>query len=235
MDSWKLDDVPGLKQRVTDACRSVFQHRARASTTNKFICLLFMQSVEMPTVAQPMATEANEQSWRILLTALRDREMLAQYVAYVDGEMEAICADAADLRSSVGVTTYQCASESEVVVEHKDTKEQASYGIQGVADATSDDAVLEITSRDANYKTKVQQAHLYAGMQKKRKVYNYYIEKRLLVRRTRIESADDFMQRAAEELVAQRGLPGCRQKIDRASLLAEYSVCARDADSPSSS
>ena len=77
---------------------------------------------------------------------------------------------------------------------------------------------------DANYKNKVQQAHLYASILDKPVVYNYYIENRLLVRRTRIEPANDFLQRSAEDLVMHHGLPGLRGKVDRANLVAEWAV-----------
>ena len=223
-DSWKLDDIPGLKQYVLIACRSVFARLGRANTTNKFVCLLFMQSVQM-MVAGKMAIEPNEQAWRILLTVLQDRQTLSRYVAYIDAQMAAIRADAQALREHVNVTAYQSRVDAVVAVEHKKIEDNAAaYAIAGRADATSDNAVLEVTSRDANYKTKVQQAHLYAGMLDKREIYNYYIENRLLVRRTRSESADEFMQRSAEDLVIRRGLPGLREKVDRASLFAEWNV-----------
>tara|TARA_B110000046_G_scaffold127664_1_gene134063 strand:- start:249 stop:3095 length:2847 start_codon:yes stop_codon:yes gene_type:complete len=222
-DSWKLDDVPGLKQRVMDACRAVFSRLSRANTADKFVCLLFMQSVQM-LVGGKTEEIPDEHAWRILLTVLQDQRILGEYVEYINGQMELIRADSLALRQHVGVTEYQTPSELEVSVCHVDTDEGASYHLLGRADATSDESVLEVTSRDANYKNKVQQAHLYASILDKSEVYNYYIENRLLVRRTRIESASDFLQRSAEDLVMRRGLPGLREKIDRSNLVAEWSV-----------
>lgn len=223
VDSWKLDDVPGLKRRVTGACRAVFSRRARASTVDKFVCLLFMQSVKM-TVAGKVEEVPNEHAWRILLTVLQDQRLLGQYVEYINGQMDLIRADSLALRQHVGVTGYQTPSELEISVRHLKTGEGAAFHVLGRADATSEESVLEVTSRDANYKNKVQQAHLYASILDKPEVYNYYIENRLLVRRTRSEPANDFLRRSAEDLVMRRGLPGLREKVDRASLVAEWSV-----------
>lgn len=222
-DSWKLDDVPGLKQRVMGACRAVLSRHAHASTVDKFVCLLFMQSVKM-TVAGKVEEIANEHAWRTLLTVLQDQRLLREYVDYINGQMDLIRADSLALRQHVGVTGYQTPAELEISVCHLETDEGASFHILGRADATSEESVLEVTSRDANYKNKVQQAHLYASILDKPEVYNYYIENRLLVRRTRIEPAKDFLRRSAEDLVMRRGLPGLREKVDRANLVAEWSV-----------
>lgn len=222
-DSWKLDDVPGLKQRVLSACRAVFSRHAHASTVDKFVCLLFMQSVQM-TIGGKVEETPNEHAWRTLLTILRDQRLLGQYVEYINGQMDLIRADSLALREDVGVTEYQTPSELEISVCHLETDEGASYHVLGRADATSEEKVLEVTSRDANYKKKVQQAHLYASILDRPEVYNYYIEDRLLVRRTRVESASEFLQRSAEDLVMRRGLPGLREKLDRANLVAEWSV-----------
>lgn len=222
-DTWKLDDAPGLKQRMMAACRAVSSRLSRARIADKFVCLLFMQSVQM-LVGGKMEEVPDEHAWRILLTVLQDERLLKEYVKYINGQEKLIREDSLALRQHVGVTEYQTPSDLVVSICHIETDECASYHLQGRADATSEESVLEVTSRDANYKNKVQQAHLYASILDKSEVYNYYIENRLLVRRTRIEPANDFLQRSAEDLVMRRGLPGLREKIDRANLVAEWSV-----------
>ena len=92
-------------------------------------------------------------------------------------------------------------------------KKPSANANSGVADAVSDTSILEITTRDNHYKTKVQQAHLYSSMMDKRVVYNYYIEQRLLVRRERVEPAATFIHRATRDLLVQRGLPGVREPL----------------------
>ena len=226
-DSWKLDDVPTLKPRVLASCRSVFQRLSNASVSDKFVCLLFMQSVNMLEINKKVELKPNEQAWRTLVTVLRDDRVFTGYIEHVNSQMAVLHQDALGLRENLKVTDYQVSTDMEIDVCHIETDESASFVIQGRADAACEDGVLEVTSRDSNYKNKVQQAHLYASILDKNLIYNYYIEDRLLVRRTRTEDANAFLRRSAEALVVHRGLPGSRQSVDRTSLFVEWSLNVR--------
>ena len=222
-DSWKLDDLEGAKQRVIDACRSVLRFNGGATLRDKFVCLMFMESVGMEQDAMcRMIT--NEQGWRVLLRVLRDTELLDAYIEYMQTHISMLHADAIAVRESTGVTEYQRTVHGSFGGECTATGDHAEYSILGSADATSTDAVLEVTSRDANYHVKVQQAHIYAGLLNKPRVYNYYIEERLLVIRTRSEPADAFLLRSAEEYIVKHGLPGTGEAICRAELFAEWTL-----------
>lgn len=222
-DSWKLEDAPGLKARVLSACRAVSARLSEASTSDRFVCLLFMQSVQMLAGGR-LTMGADERAWRVLLTVLRSRGKLGEYVAHVDSQLGPMRLDALALREHLELDAYQDLSEAEVSIRHTQSGDSASYRLVGRADAASADGVLEVTSRDADYGTKVQQAFLYASILGKARVYNYYIENRLLVQRTRREGASGFLERTAEDLVLRRGLPGLRERIDRPTLSAEWSV-----------
>lgn len=222
-DSWKLDDLEGAKQRVTDACRSVLRFNGGAALRDKFVCLMFMESVgmEQDGICQ---MNTNEQGWRVLLRILRDTELLDAYIEYMQAHISMLHSDAIAVRESTGVAEYQQAVHGKFGVECIATGEHAEYILLGSADATSTDAVLEVTSRDANYHVKVQQAHIYAILLNKPRVYNYYIEERLLVLRTRSEPADAFLMRSAEEYIVKHGLPGTGEAICRAELFAEWTL-----------
>lgn len=222
-DSWKLDDLPGAKQRAIDACRSVLRFNGGAALRDKFVCLMFMESVGMEQ-DEMCQMNTNEQGWRVLLRVLRDTELLSSYIEYMETHITMLHSDAIAVRESTGVTEYQQTVHGAFGVESIATDERAEYILQGSADATSTDAVLEVTSRDANYHMKVQQAHIYATLLNKPRVYNYYIEERLLVVRTRTEEANAFLMRSAEEYIVKHGLPGTREAICRASLFADWTI-----------
>ena len=120
---------------------------------------------------------------------------------------------------------YQQGMRGEFKVECRNSEKHASFHIIGFADAVSSDAVLEITSRDGQYQSKVQQAHLYASLWNVSTVYNYYIEERLLVRRTRSEEPESFLQRTAEHFCLER-LPGLREPVSRSVLYSDYAIQA---------
>jgi hypothetical protein len=224
-DSWKLTDVAGLKKRVLDACRTVLEHRSQARTEDKFICLLFMRSVQMLDTSD--TTRCDEQAWSTLVTTLQDATMLQDYVQYINDQMPAMHADMSRLRGDIDMTSYQTTCSVDIDVCHVEGDVKLSYVARGFADASSVDGVLEVTSRQGMYREKVQQSHLYASILGKRYIYNYYIENRLLVRRALTEDADDFLRRSGEELVLKRGLPvsgSTRHTIGRACLFSEWSV-----------
>lgn len=222
MDTWKLDDSVFLKERVIAACRAVRDKLGQATLKNKFICQLFLQAVGLKTEGAQMQRDSS--SWSVLLVVLKDEKVLNSYLAYMESQLPNIEADAADLRG-IGMTTYQKAVSGCIVVTHRETGNCGSYALDGVADGASDSAVLEVTSRTGNYKTKVQQAHLYASLLDASNVYNYYVEERMLVCRTRTEKATSFLNRTAEDLLASYGLPGLENKpMLRTTLLADWNI-----------
>jgi len=229
VDSWKMDDVPTLKPRVVASCRAVYKRGSRASVRDKFVCLLFMQSVNMVVEDGKFKMASNEQAWRILITVLRDDTTLQSYVDHVSAQLDVIREDALSMRNNIdsSVTNYQTHAEVSVHSLHRTSNTASEYIVKGRADATFYDGVLEVTSRDTNFKTKVQQACIYASILDKKHVLNYYIEDRLLVRRTLTEDAVSFLQRSATDLLLSRGLPGSRERVDRGNMSSEWSITVR--------
>ena len=221
--AWNLDE--DLRAKILDACRHVAFRGGNASIAHIFVCCAFMESVPIAGFAPPLfrGTRSDEQHWRILLLLLKSRRgLLEDYLSYVRSIRPLLRADALRVRQLTRVDAYQTPVEASIALRvgaDGAPPRRLQYTVRGAADATSEAAVLEITSRATAFRTKVQQASLYAVMLGVDTLFTYYIEERLLVRRRLALGAREFKRRATEELLCNRGLPRRRRKLLMADVL----------------
>ena len=120
--------------------------------------------------------------------------------------------DALQIQKCINVNDYQTHIEKTISFT-RDEEEDFQYIMVGFADATGDNCVLEVTSRENNAKMKIQQGFIYSASLEKEYVYNYYVESRKLVRRRRCMNEDHFLVETFKEYISQKGLPNQREPL----------------------
>lgn len=201
-----------LKNKLISACKNLESEMGNAPLMNKFICILFMTCVQVDEIKRKI-THPDEANWGTLLDLMTVKpEDIQVYLQFLKELLPSLSEDARKITSITNVADFQVFNQKDIQIESTDTS-TTMYKMVGFADAASQDGILEITSRETNAKTKVQQAFIYAATLGKQYVYNFYVETRKLVSRELVCDTSRFLQDTFYEYILKNGLPNQRDAL----------------------
>jgi hypothetical protein len=154
---------------------------------------------------------------------------LQKYLEYLERILPDLTEDALQIHKFVNVNHYQTCTRKTISFIRDEEEEKFEYHMIGFADATGDDCVLEVTSRENNAKMKIQQGFIYSASFGKKYVYNYYVESRKLVRRRRCVNGDHFLIQTFKEYISQKGLPNQREPLFQDEV-EQYTITVSSSD-----
>ena len=224
--TWHLSNIKNhryLKEYFIDCCRNVRTKLGNASLYDKFYCMLFMQCVKLCCVFEDIKGQ-DEVHWGNLLDVVTEKNgEVQEYFIFLRQILPTLRDDAKLIRKITGVDTYQTPVQQNIHITTPDDDKYV-YEMCGFADATGNNSVLEVTSRENNCKQKIQQNFIYSACLNYDVMFNYYVESRKLVKRVRNVETNVFLYDIFREYIHVKGLPNnheplYKEEVDNLKLL----------------
>lgn len=213
-DHWSLSspNLKHIKEKIIRACKLVERNMGNAELQDKFLCVLFCSRCIKFDEQSMDITSSKESEWTTFIQIMTDKtNILQKYLEYLECILPDLTEDALQIHKFVNVNHYQTCTRKTISFIREE--EEFEYHMIGFADATGDNCVLEVKSRENNAKMAIQQGFIYSASFGKEYVYNYYVESRKLVRRRRCMNGDHFLIETFKEYISQKGLPNQREPL----------------------